>query len=52
MAYAVLTGSDDNTAIFWDAHSGQPLSILRGHQKRIWSVATQFGWAKRGHRIG
>ncbi|GIW93017.1 MAG: hypothetical protein KatS3mg110_1058 [Pirellulaceae bacterium] len=31
----IVTGSDDNTAIVWDAQSGQPLLTLNGHTEWI-----------------
>jgi dynein assembly factor with WDR repeat domains 1 len=29
----ILTGSFDRTAIVWDARLGDPVHILRGHEK-------------------
>ncbi|MCP4700388.1 MAG: tetratricopeptide repeat protein, partial [Gammaproteobacteria bacterium] len=32
---AIVTASSDNTARLWDAHSGQPLHLLKGHEERV-----------------
>lgn len=34
-----LSGSADKTLILWDVASGQPIRTLRGHTKRVESVA-------------
>ena len=34
----IVTGSDDSTAIIWEAANGQQLRTLRGHTSRVWSV--------------
>jgi len=35
----IVTGSWDQTAKLWDAHSGRELRTLKGHGASIWSVA-------------
>jgi WD40 repeat protein len=47
----VLTGSDDNTAILWDADTGKPIRTFKGHTETVSSVALSadgkrvFTWA-------
>ena len=35
----VLTGSEDKTAILWEAASGKKLQTFNGHTEAVWSVA-------------
>ena len=43
----VLTASWDNTAILWDAESGEEIAVLEGHEQRISSA----GFSPDGDRI-
>lgn len=43
----LVTGSNDHTAILWDADTGQELHTLRGHSNSVTSVA----FSPDGHRV-
>ena len=35
----LVTGSEDNTAWLWDAHTRKPIQLLAGHADIVWSAA-------------